>query len=206
MNRTAIIELHFLPSIAWFSILTKYDICQIESHESYKKGSYRNRCHILGPNGLQRLTIPLKKGKNQNSIQKVEIAYDMKWQKHNWQSIQTAYGKSPFYEYYVDEIKAAFFKPTLFLFEFNMNLVTTIIELLDIECKFSFNTSFQKEYPKHIDDFRNIITPKTKIPMQTIKYEQVFEDKFGFVSNLSILDLLFCKGPESILILNEMGK
>jgi len=202
LKQSAIIELHFLPSIAWFSLFSKYD-CEIESFESYRKGSYRNRCHILGPNGLQRLTVPLKKGKNNLRIKEVELAYDMPWQKNNWNSIQTAYGKSPFFEYYEDDLKAVFLTPKEFLFDYNIDLIKVIIESLDLDLDLKFTHDFQKT-PTEILDFRNQITPK-KIPndVKLVAYEQVFEAKYGFVKNLSILDLLFCKGPESVLILDS---
>lgn len=193
----------------WFSKLITENAV-IEQHENYSKGSYRNRCHIIGANGILPLSIPLEKGKNsQTPIKKVRISYRDNWQKLHWQSIQSAYGNAPFFEFYEGEIKPFFSdERTEFLFDFNLNLIRTLLQLMHLdESCISFSETFEKT-PENLIDFRNGISPKEqkRIPdphFEPMEYAQVFLEKFGFIDNVSILDLLFCCGPEASYILEE---
>ena len=194
------IEIQYLPPIAFWSAWKEYGHITIEQKEHYIKGSYRNRCHIAGANGLLRLSIPLKKGKHQQTpIREVRISYEEDWQKQHWQSILSAYGKAPFFEYYVDTILPFYERKYIFLFDFNLKL----IEALRNEINGSLTYALNKEYvPKSNDDpkdMRDVIVPKEF--HDTPRYPQVFEEKHGFLSNLSILDMLFCVGPEVDLMI-----
>ena len=107
---TAVLALHYLPCIQYFSKFILFQEVHIEQHEHYQKGSYRNRCHIAGVNGILRLSVPLKSGKNQKMpVRKVRISYDEPWQAHHWTSIRSAYGNAPYFEHYADQI-APFFQ------------------------------------------------------------------------------------------------
>ena len=189
----------------WFSKLVTGNAV-IEQCENYMKGGYRNRCHIIAANGLLALSIPLLKGKNrQTSIREVGISYSDNWQKMHWQSIQSAYGNAPFFEFYADELKVHYEKETASLFDFNLGLIQTILELIGVDdtC-IAFSDSFEKK--PVLLDFRNGISPNKnkQIPdehFEAMEYAQVFLEKHGFVENVSILDLLFCAGPEAIIVL-----
>lgn len=184
----------------------------LEAHENYQKGSYRNRCHIAGANGLMRLSIPLRKGKNEQlSIQKTEISYDEPWTSQHWHSLRSAYGNAPYFPYYQDEIEALFQERPKYLFDWNKSLLLLIIDLLQLPVEISLSDDFVKVVPADILDLRGHIHPKShRQPVdhnfQPVPYPQLFEERHGFLPNLSILDLLFCTGPQAILYLEESYK
>jgi len=204
-----LLELQYLPPVQYFTKVLHYNTIYIEAQEHYVKGSYRNRCHIASANGLLRLSIHLEKGKNeQQSIREVRISYKENWQHWHWEGIKSAYGKSPFFEHYADAIEPFYQKQYEFLFDWNWDLLQTIVQLLGIQPDLKLTKAYQKITPTEVLDFRNVISPKIQKQQvdphfQPIRYEQVFIEKHGFLSNLSILDLLFCTGPESVSILKK---
>lgn len=204
-----LIELHYLPSIQFFSKLVQYESVIIEQFENYTKGSYRNRCHIAGANGLQRLSIPLKQGKHNNKpIAEVEIGEDTNWQRLHWMSIQSAYGNAPFFEHYAEDLQPFFEKKANHLFEFNMSLLQVLKDLIGINSSITLSEKYEKEPLLGQNDCRNLISPKPQkqqkdLHFDMVQYPQVFIEKNGFLPNLSILDLLFCTGPQSIIYLNN---
>ena len=160
-----LIELQYLPPIAYFTLLAKHNTVIIEAYEHYTKGSYRNRCHIAGANGIQRLSIPLQKGKNrQQPIQEVCIVYDEPWQAQHWQSIRSAYGNAPFYEYYADSLAPFFYKKYDHLWQLNMELLEIIVALLGLSCSIKTTTEYQNkadiQQNEDILDYRNSILPQ----------------------------------------------
>jgi len=179
----------------------------MEQCEHYRKGSFRNRTYIAGANGTLRLTIPLRKGKNeQQSIEGVQIAYQLPWQQQHWQSIQSAYGNAPFFPFYADEFAPLFAEKVDLLVTWNRKLLVTILDCLGLDSTLKETNTWQDQLPPTMDDWRNAIHPKghRRLPdpsWQPQPYPQVFREKHGFLPNLSILDLLFCAGPESVGIL-----
>jgi hypothetical protein len=206
---TVLSELYFLPPIASFIHFKAADEILLEACENYQKGSYRNRCYLVGANGLQRLSLPLEKGKNnQLLIQEVELNFNQDWPRQHWQSIRSAYGNAPFFPYYADEFDSLFTHPPAFLWEFNLAFLKTIFRLLQWDKPIRLTQEFQTHYPGDIIDLREKITPKSYPPGATdqqnfVAYSQVFLERHGFMANLSILDLLFCQGPQSNLYLSE---
>lgn len=202
-QKAILLELQYLPPIQYFVKFFQYSTIFIEQHENYSKRSYRNRCHIVMADGVRRLSIPLKKGKNeQQSIRKVEIAYKESWQKIHWASIVSAYNNAPFFEHYEHLFKPFYSKQFEFLFDFNYELLITVLEILDLNESPKLTESFQKEVFDDLKDFRNQINPRQFIKNEDpdftpLKYSQVFEEKNGFIPNLSILDLIFCTGPQA---------
>ncbi|MEL6718439.1 MAG: WbqC family protein [Bacteroidota bacterium] len=206
-NTSALIELHYLPCVQYLTQFLSNQQVIIEQWEHYQKGSYRNRCHIMGANGLLRLSIPLQSGKNQQmNIREVKISYQESWQALHWKSINSAYRNAPFFEYYADYIAPFYEQKESFLFDWNYKLLIQILDLLQLEN----NTTLSKEYDVHpifpIVDMRNSIQAKKSrhknvSSFEASPYAQVFQERHGFVSNLSILDLLFCTGPQAILYL-----
>lgn len=189
------------PCALYSNYLDK-DKILIEAHENYQKRSYRNRYFISGPNGVIPLSIPLMKGKNHHTpIKDVKISYDLRWTHRHIHTIKSCYGSSPYYMHYEEEILSVFEENHTFLIDFNLRMMMTFIHLTDIGKKIEQTESYEREYAS--GDYRNYYSIK-KLIHHDVKYPQVFEEKFGFISGLSILDLLFCTGPESKLYLSHM--
>lgn len=212
MESTILLELHYFPSIQYVSKLLLHPKVLIEQKENYSKGSYRNRCHLASSMGLLRLSLPLAGGKNQQQpIREVKLKYDEPWQNQHWTAIKSAYGKSPFFEHYEHRFLPIFQKKYEYLWDWNWDLLNVILEILSLTRKIELTEDFEKNPPVNILDFRNKISPKENkrfddLHFKQTKYVQVFEAENGFIPNLSILDLIFCAGPESIIYLERCIK
>ncbi|RCW34507.1 WbqC-like protein [Marinilabilia salmonicolor] len=184
----------------------------IEKHSHYTRQTYRNRYNIMAANGSLSLTIPVEKEKNRKVHDKdVKIAYHTPWQHNHWQSLVSAYNSSPFFQFYADEIEPFFTKKYSRLFDFNLDSTNLICDLLGIDVEINFTEEFVNSQSDEILDLREHIHPKKTInPIltgtSTVPYKQVFDERHGFQPNLSILDLLFNKGPEAFLVLEEMKR
>lgn len=200
-----LLDLHSFPCLQVIAQMTQETQVFIEGHEHFQKGSYRNRYHIAGPNGLQRLSIPLQGGKNNGlPIQAVKIANVDNWAMQHWRSIQAGYGKSPFFEHYADELKELMLSETATLWAWNRQALEWTLEQIGLECQLSITESYEQN-PLGLIDLRNHITPKFALESAP-EYPQVFPEKNGFLSNLSILDLLFCQGPLAIPYLEKLNQ
>lgn len=192
--KPVLFESHFFPCIYFFNVWIHHPVL-IEKFENYQKRSFRNKCIIAGPQGMYTLTVPLKKGKHQQQvIAEVQIAYDDPWQKIHLATIRAAYGKAPFFDDYYPRIEQWYAGAGEFLFDLNiciMRNLAGILHLTDLQ----FTESYEKD-PSAID-MRDKLNLKNFGMIQLPHYSQVFEDRYGYLSNLSILDLLFCYGPET---------
>ena len=192
---------YFAP-IQYYSVLARCACVVIERHENYGKQSYRNRCTIYSANGLLDLVVPVAKSdKPKIPITQVEISYDTLWQKQHVKAIESAYRRSPFYEYYIDDFMMFFNCRHRYLYEFNMQIMRTVCGLMKIPVHIKESEEYMKPC-EGLADLRNSIHPKTKqqhsiADFDTPSYTQVFADRWGFKPNLSILDLLFNVGPEA---------
>ena len=193
----------FLLSTAYFAPILYYSKLiqgvpvMIERHEHYNKQSYRNRCTIYSANGLLDLTVPVARaGEPKIPVTEVEIAYDMLWQKQHVKAIESAYRRSPFYEYYIDDLMVFFNDRHRYLYDFNMLIMRKVCRLIHISPCIQESNEFMTS-GEGIADLRNSIHPKNNDTIDTPRYTQVFADKWGFKPNLSILDLLFNVGPET---------
>ncbi len=193
-----IIETQYLPPVDFFSQLSDCQEIIIESCENYQKRSYRNRCFIATANGIQSLTVPLESGKNaQQNIRDVKIAYTDRWQAQHWQAIRSAYGRAPYFEHYADYLLPFYEKNYTYLFDFNQELFSLLHKLLKTNVSISQTDTFVKKYDDEILDLRNQIKNREQPLSQNFKkYPQLFEDRHGFLPNLSSLDLLFCMGTQ----------
>ena len=188
----------YFGPVQWYQKLYRADGVLIECHESFQKQTYRNRCLIATTQGVQALTVPVERS-GSNVIRDIRISDHGNWRHLHWNALVSAYGESPFFEYYQDDIRPYFERRWDFLFDFNEAIRQTLCELLDIQPQVHYTKSFLKE-PTSLD-FREAIQPKHPAfdPDFTPKrYYQVYESKHGFLPNLSILDLLFNMGPEAI--------
>lgn len=189
----------YLAPVEYYFLLNKATEICIEQHEYYEKQSYRNRCRILTANGVMDLSIPVEKS-GKMRIRDIQISEHDKWQSNHWRAIESAYNSSPFFEYYADDIRPFFENKWKYLWDFNCEIQQTILELLDVELNINFSSTYIIP-TDNILDLRNLIHPKKETQQLLKPYYQVFDQKFGFSPNLSIMDLLFNMGPESQLIL-----
>lgn len=202
--RKVLIEAHYLPSIEYFACIGQFEEVLIEARENFVKQSYRNRCYINIANGVIPLIIPiLHYGKK--PIKDTVIDYHQPWVKNHWNSIQSAYRKAPFFEFYAENIEKILFKKRKYLFDLNHELLTNCLEVLKINSKILQTQSYQERISDEYFDARSIIHPKKNYKSNrfytSVSYYQIFGR--NFVENLSIIDLLFCVGPEAGYIVSR---
>lgn len=205
-NTGILLSTAYFAPIRYFSKLAGYPEIYIEQYEHFIKQTYRNRAVILGANGPISLIVPVEKGREQKIIIKdLRISYDEDWQRNHWRTIFSAYNSSPFFEYYTDELESFFRKKFDFLFDFNQQITETILKFFEIPKALNRTEAFEK-IPEGYQNFREKISPKAHrntydLQFTAQPYTQVFSEKFGFVADLSILDLLFNEGPAAHTVL-----
>ena len=197
-----LLPLFYLPPISWFSVFLQQDAeVTLEQFENFPKQTYRNRTVIYGANGRLALIIPiLHNGKK--TISDIEVSQRENWQKLHWKSIKNAYQSSPYFEFYEDQLQQIFNFETQSLFQFNLNALQIIQKILKTEKAYSLNEEFTKT-PAEVD-FRNQFSAKKESEFEMEEYYQTFSDKLGFEKDLSILDLICNKGPESLTYLRNV--
>ena len=195
-------ELHYHPSIQFFQRAFKADEVLIEAHENYVKQSYRNRCHVLTAHGVAPLSIPVLRGnsKDKTRITQIEIDYSQKWYKVHWRTLQAAYGRAPYFEFYSDFIREVYARQPKYLFDLNVSLLRLYLKFLKLDKPLGFTSAFEANATENVLDLRNKVHPKT-IPdnLHVKPYTQVFGKQFA--PELSIIDLLFTQGPASLSFL-----
>ena len=192
------IPTYFSP-ISQYAEILKSDTVLFEMEDNFQKQSYRNRCYIYNSNGKQLLNIPVKDGSKEVSSRKktkdMLVENTIPWQDHHLKSLQTAYRTSPFYEFYEDDLLPIFTKKYRYLQDVNIDTFLFVTDTLQINQEYSKT----KEYSTNIDDdYRDLASVKKQPQKLVDKYIQMFDDKHGFLPNLSILDLLFMEGPNAI--------
>ena len=195
----------YLPPVEYFALLLSENAA-IEREERYQKQSYRNRTVIMNGNGALNLIIPTVHDGRMGIVKDVRIEYVTPWQRAHWRSIESAYNNTPYYLYYKDALKPFYEREFEFLFDFNLQLTQTLMKLLRLDCEIRTTTEFS---PYINNDPRLLIHPKQArredYPFRLkTPYYQVFEDKFGFVPNLSVIDLLFNEGPQAATYLRQL--
>lgn len=202
-------ELQYFPPIIFFKISYKETYIYLDQYEFYRKMSFRNRCLIAGANGIISLSIPLEKGRDQRArMNEVRISYSEDWQKRHLKSIQSAYNRSPFFDYYKDEMETLFSRKFELLMDWDLHCLSWVKEKIAWPAEIKL-TEFQEEafVPDLWEDYRSWILPKNYAQHTPLQYRQVFEEKKGFFPNLSILDLLFNAGRETgnLLMISGSG-
>lgn len=200
---TLLIDLQYFPSIPYIQEFLKAERVVLEAHETFQKQTYRNRCEILTANGKEALIVPVIHGSS-GYIKDIKIDYSQRWFQIHDRTLRAAYGKSPFFDFIMDDISAVFARKNMYLWDLNYSMLTLCLEKLTLNKEISESNAYimPDELPEYVIDRRGKINPQTNQSQGQIvreKYHQVFGNEF--VTNLSILDLLFCAVLDSPQIL-----
>ncbi|MDZ4716139.1 MAG: WbqC family protein [Cytophagales bacterium] len=194
---SVLIEAHFLPSIEYFCALHAHESIVIEKHEHFIKQSYRNRCYVLTAHGVARLTVPLTGASAKVPVHQVQIDYGSRWQANMWRTLQSAYAKAPYFEFYTDDLRAELFSNTTTLFSLNTRLLSMCLKWLGWRKNITETMAYVEKSDQ--TDLRNTISAKSDFSQRPFYCACTYQQVFGkqFVPNLSVLDLVFCMGPEA---------
>jgi hypothetical protein len=207
----ALLSTAYLAPVQYYTKLISYEHIYIEYFENYSKQSYRNRCTIQSTNGSLDLSIPVTKESVLKVFTKdVKIDNNSRWKQMHIRALESAYRSSPYFLYYADDLLALYEKNYTFLVDLNNDFQKTILKFMNVEVDIQFTSNY-KELPFSFDDFSDSIHPKIRMKkpdndFHPKNYYQVFETRFGFVTNLCIADLLFNMGPNSLEILKNSIK
>ena len=208
MTKTVILPSYYFGTIQAFSHLIHAHKVIIDQNDNYTRQTYRNRTTIMAANGPMNLIIPVIKPKEKTKTKDIKISYDTNWQKNHRKSIESAYNNSPFFEYYKDELEIIFKKKWKFLTDLNTTLFGLIVEMLEADINVEYAENYIDTVPDNWTDLRKTIHPKKDYRIydklfSPVPYRQVFSETMAFVPNLSIIDLVFNKGPEAYSVLEK---
>ena len=196
---TLITDLQYFSPVIFYFKLGEFKHCIFDQYEHYQKMSFRNRCTLLGGNGTIALSVPLEGGRGQKTIMKdVRILNTENWQSRHWKTITSCYNKSPWLEHFRDNLENLYTRNFEWLVDWNLACFEWAADKLAIKSSWSLSEKYVSDYnADEVIDSRGKMMPATinkEFPVAE-RYPQVFEDRFGFVPNLSVLDFLFCVGP-----------
>ena len=198
MIEQVLLSTAYFPPAEYFSLVACSDKVMIERYENYIKQTYRNRCVILGANGPLSLIVPVLRGSfHKTPLRDLRIDNGRRWRELHLRGIISAYTSAPFFEYYYDVISSVISRPCSFLTDLNNEAMTVMCEAIGLKAELSFSSGFIA-VGSHENDYRYSITPKLPSAVNgytDMQYTQVFREKFGFVSRLSIIDVLLNNGP-----------
>lgn len=191
----------FFPPTDFFALkrlsFQSGELFLLEACESYEKQSYRNRCRILTSNGVMDLRVPIVHD-GARLITDIAVDYSRPWVRQMEYAIETAYCSSPFFEYYKDPLFAILDSKPERLWDLNLRLIRFFSDKIGLAGEMAVTSDYCPSVP---NDYRRSLHPKKPSVVDAKPYWQVFNEKFGFVGGLSIMDLLFNEGPESICYL-----
>jgi hypothetical protein len=201
MNKDILIYPTYFPSISHYIAMINADSITFEVEDTFQKQTNRNRMYIYSPNGIQMLNISVKHDSTKANFKDIKIDNQYNWQKNHFKSLEAAYKNSPFYEYFVDDLRPLFEKKHEFMLDLNFEIFKLVNEALGISIPFEKTTEYFHQVTDKTD-FRYLVNGK-KDKTQIEPYTQVFDDKHGFLNNLSILDLLFNEGRYAVDYLKQ---
>ncbi|WP_143959846.1 WbqC family protein [Litoribacter populi] len=204
-EKTIITDLLYLPPIEYFAAIDGFEKLIIEGQDNYQKQTYRNRASIRLANKVESLSIPVKGGKGK-LYKEVEIDYEQKWVNIHLRGIKSAYGKAAFFEYFFPNYESVFESKPARLFDLNLELLTLCLRFLQHPVRLVVSTEYQSNV--EIQDLRGVIQPKQPYDARGIYRPVSYMQLFGldFVPNLSVIDLLFCEGPQAGKIISQSKK
>lgn len=179
----------YLAPVSWYRALAKEPSVLVEVCDSYRRQTLRNRCLIDSPQGVLALSVPVEKPQPGSLTRDIRVSDHGNWRHQHWNALKSSYRQSPFFEYYQDDFAPFYEKKWEFLADYNMELAALVCSLLGIDTALSTT----REYGACSVDLAAVAPVKP--------YYQVFAHKHGFLEGLSIVDLLFNMGPESLLLL-----
>lgn len=201
-----IIHPTYFPNIAHMVAMAHADEVMFEMDDNYQKQTYRNRANIYGANGKLQLSIPIiHSQKERQKYRDIKIHNAENWQAVHWKSLETAYRTSPFFEFYEDEFQPLFTTKANYLLDFNLKCLDIIFDCLQLEIKSSKTEVYQKTVTDKTD-FRYLANARKEPTFHFDSYTQVFHEKHGYLSNLSVLDLLFNEGTSAVNYLENQYK
>ena len=194
--QTILLSSAYLPPVSFFTAINSGGDVLIEQYDNYCKQTYRNRCRIATAGGVQTLTVPVVKSESPKQLMKdVRISDHGEWRHQHWNALESAYMNSPFFMYFQDDLRPFYEKKYEFLIDFNTELTLLILKLTGINKSVTLTESYTRK-TDNILDLRNLIEQGKNEPENPKEYWQIFKKKYGFIGNLSALDLLFNMGPE----------
>jgi hypothetical protein len=200
-----LIDLHYLPCMDYFACLLPYETIYIEAQKNYQKQTYCNRCYILTSQKVDRLSVPVIQGHKKQLYTDLKIDYSRPWATHHWRAICTAYGKAPYFEYLATYFQELLHQDHTYLFELNWAALQLCLKIIGIQKEIRMTDRYIAKPDASIVDVRSKIQPYNRLTRpthyQTFCYQQVFGTIF--IPNLSIIDLLFCEGPNAYNILKK---
>jgi hypothetical protein len=193
------------PSITWWAFVVQAESICWDLAEHFEKMTYRNRYYLATANGLLKLSIPLQKGRDQRALMKdVIISYDENWQMQHWRTIVSAYNRSAYFEHYSHSLEKLFSNPYSSLVEYNLSSVHWLMKQIGLQVNDETTEIYKKNYPDDVTDLRTIKPQKDGIGAKGFpEYYQLFQERNGFLPDLSLLDLLFTEGPHTLKWIRE---
>lgn len=189
----------YMPNLQYIRAIAMSGAAMVEQWETFPKQTYRNRCEIVTAGGRMTLTVPVVKACSHQLTRDVRISYDTPWQSKHWQAIKSAYGSSPFFMYFKDELEPFYRERTVFLLDYNCKILNTLLSILDIKASITLTDDYIRGDAPLYRDLRNVIHPKVRQEQgmdfyDATPYPQVFDSRMPFEPNLSVIDAIFNNG------------
>jgi hypothetical protein len=201
-----IIDIQYFPSVNLYKNLYKFSNIVFDQYESYQKLGFRNRCQLAGAQGVVNLSIPLVRGRGQKTlVRDVRVSHRQPWQAQHWKTIVSCYSRSPWFDHYRDELEGLYRRQFDFLLDWDLACFDWSVRVVGLAIPVGLTEKWERDYPaSEAVDWRGRLRPKDREAAdRPVRYRQVFEERTGFIPNLSILDLLFCEGKN---VMDYLGR
>jgi len=204
-KKMALIDIQYLPPLSFFAAIVPHKQIKLEAHENFVKQTYRNRAIFLSSQKTDQLTVPLVGANKKILIKDIKIDNSQMWSVKHWRTLKTCYGKSPFFEFFADELHALFLKRYNFLWDLNITFLTNCLDIIRLKVDLTETDSYEKSVIDNVIDYRSLISPKKPELVQDFYKPHIYYQNFGstFEANLSIIDLIMNEGPNALKIIKE---